>query len=454
VHDPIDLPAADPPRVSVIIPAGAAPGLLSACLGSLARHRPRAIPYETIVVRNGAALAANPLPEPSETGRAAEIEAYLAAMTGVRLVSAGVNLGVAGAGNAGRAVARGEYLVLLHDDAEIQAGWLEALVETADRHPEAGAVGGKVLHPDGSLQNAGMVLWRDATTSPPWAGEPPPLPSEFDRLRAVDYCGTSSLLVRAASWDAAGGLDERFFPAYYVDVDLCMALRRLGQIVLYEPRSRIRHHRGGSADRRFREFVTRRNRERFRVKWREDLEDYEPAAPSSPAAVERALARAEERAAGLLRPGGGGPAAAVAAATPTAVGGAPGKRLKADPAPVAAAVPAPVAEADPAPIGHSFHPAEPSADPVVRDRRHMELDVALQRAYAADLAAALDVALAERVRCEQVLAGERCRAAALEQAAAEFPELRARSVTLAAIERGRWWHLYLRLLPLLRRLRR
>src|SRR5262249_11859966 len=156
------------------------------------------------------------------------------------------NLGLAGAGNRGRALAKGELLVLLHDDAEVEPGWLEALVEAADRHPEAGAIGGKVLFPDGRLQSAGMILWRDATTSPPWTKGTTPDPAAFDRPRAVDYCGTCSLLVRAAVWDAAGGLDERLFPVYFVDVDLAMAIRRMGRVVLYEPRSVIRHHQGAS----------------------------------------------------------------------------------------------------------------------------------------------------------------------------------------------------------------
>ena len=80
-----------------------------------------------------------------------------------------------------------------------------------------------------------MILWRDATTSPPWIGDAPD-PDSFNQPRAVDYCGSSSLLVRAVAWDAVGGLDERIYPAYYVDVDLSMALRSRGWSVLYQPR--------------------------------------------------------------------------------------------------------------------------------------------------------------------------------------------------------------------------
>jgi GT2 family glycosyltransferase len=364
----LTLPAPTAPRVSILIPAAARPELLYACLRSLALHGPRRIPFETLVVLNAPSSAAEALLR--ET------------VGGVRIVASPVNLGLAGAGNRGRALARGEYLVVLHDDAEIEPGWLEALVAAAEAHPEAGAVGGKVLHPDGSLQNAGMILWRDATTAPPWVGPVPP-PSAFDQPRAVDYCGTSSLLVRADTWDAVGGLDERFFPAYYVDVDLAMAIRRRGQVVWYEPRSVIRHHRGASGELRFRLFVTQRNRRLFLEKWEGALAEHEPREEDSAAAIGRALARAEDGA----------------------------ERARRGPLPDAAA------------------PERPAFDPARQERLYLERNLALQRAYADHLTAALEAALVEGT------------------------ELRARAATLNAIERGRWWRLYLRLLPLFRFLR-
>jgi GT2 family glycosyltransferase len=283
--EPLVLPDADAPRVSILVPSAAKPGLLLACLRSLSRNAPRGIPFETIVVLNR-----------DDGERSSRVRS---AATGVRVIASRANLGLAGAGNRARREARGELLVLLHDDAEVEPGWLEALVETADRHPEAGAVGGKVLNPDGSLQNAGMILWRDATTSDAWTGPVPP-PDAFGRLRAVDYCGTSSLLVRAASWDAAGGLEERFYPAYYVDVGLAMAIRRNGQVVLYQPASRIRHHRGASMETGFRHWVGARNRRLFLSLWEKELEEQEPFVAGSAEAIARALSRAE-RAAATIR---------------------------------------------------------------------------------------------------------------------------------------------------------
>jgi|GEM_PF-870951 len=258
---PIEIPCSATPRVSIIIPSAAKSTFLLACLRSLSRYAPLDIPFEMIVILNNATDA-----------DAADITADL---RGVTVLNTPVNLGLAGSGNVGYSIAKGELIILLHDDAEIEANWMEALVSSADRFNDAGAIGGKVLNPDGTLQNVGSILWNDANTAPPWIGAPPSA-AAFDQHRIVDYCGTSSLLVRRTTWERLGGLDEQFFPVYYVDVDLAMGIRSLGQYVLYEPGSRIRHHRGASTDVRMRDFIIARNRERFRSKWSGALTMHQP----------------------------------------------------------------------------------------------------------------------------------------------------------------------------------
>lgn len=271
----IQLPRSPTPRVSIIIPATSV-DLLHACLRSIARYGSSKIPYETIVVFNEAS--------DQDAARLRE------AVTGAHVVSSPFNLGLAGSGNRGRDLARGELLLLLHDDAEVEPGWMEALVQTADSHPEAGAIGGKVLDPDGRLQHAGMIIWRDAIVS--FVGNPT-APDAFGSVRAVDCCGSSSLLVRSVAWDVVGGLDERFHPVYYVDVDLAMALRAQGFVVLFQPGSRIRHHRGASSTRRFAEFLKNRNRVQFIEKWGAALYPHESRVGELSAATERAIARAD-----------------------------------------------------------------------------------------------------------------------------------------------------------------
>jgi GT2 family glycosyltransferase len=260
-----------PPRASVVVVSTTNARGLQRCLAALARLEDEPA-FETIIVLNGA----------DEPVREAATRAG-----GVKLVESMVNRGMAGGANLGRSTATGEFVVLLHDDAEPQPGWLGALVRCADEHPEAGAVGSRVLNPDGTLQVAGAVLWRDATTSSVRGGE-----GDHLERRAVDYAGSAALLVRAASWDAVGGMDEELYPAYYVDADLSTALRARGEAVYYEPAARVLHEHGASSGPRMRTFLTARNRERFQAKWGEMLARQVEAGD-----LARALARAEEEAA-------------------------------------------------------------------------------------------------------------------------------------------------------------
>jgi GT2 family glycosyltransferase len=191
-------------------------------------------------------------------------------VTGATVVESPVNRGVAGGYNLARSAAHGEMLVVLHDDAEVWPGWLEALVAAADERPDAGAVGSKALNADGTLQSAGARILPDGRTQPLGRGLPADAPACQQRA-AVDYSGSNSLLVRAATWDAVGGMDERFFPAYHVDVDLGTAIRARGQVVLYEPASVVTHHRwGATTDERFRVFAASLNLRRYVAKWQSE----------------------------------------------------------------------------------------------------------------------------------------------------------------------------------------
>jgi len=278
----IRLPRPARPLVSVLIPAFRNPELLARCLGSLAGLRRETTPFETVLVLNGAAPAV--------------VDLVSSAVSGATVVPSEVNRGIAGGFNLGAAHARGDYLLLAQDDVLADQGWIEGLLDALARYPEAGAAGSLTLDSEGRLQSAGAVLWRDGSTSPPWPGEPPD-PEGFTEPFPVDYCGTCSLMVRRSVWLAIGGADEAFFPAYYVDVDLCLAIRALGRTVLCAPGSRIRHRRGASTSLSFRWFLTGENRRRLLAKWPAALA--EQAERSEP--LEAALAEAERLAGARAR---------------------------------------------------------------------------------------------------------------------------------------------------------
>lgn len=277
-------------RASIVVVTTVNAAGLERCLRSIDRQTAGGVTFETIVVLNGADHDVREVAHGQHEG--------------VTVVESLVNRGFAGGCNLGRTLARGEFIVLFHDDAEAQEGWLPELVRCAEEHPEAGAVGSRVLHPDGRLQLAGAVLWRDATTT----SVGPDDPDGYLERRPVDYTGSSSLLVRAAKWDAVGGMDERYYPAYYADADLAMAIRSLGQTVLYEPRSRILHHKGASSSPRYQSFVSARNRELFRAKWALELERQPERSEGLAAAFERSRLEAERFRAARPTPPGTTPA--------------------------------------------------------------------------------------------------------------------------------------------------
>jgi GT2 family glycosyltransferase len=287
MSDPHDLPRSAEPRVSVLIPVRGGAGtiaLLDACLRQLVRCAGEA-PFETLVLLNEAS---------------AELTSWVArSVRGALILSSEVNLGIAGGLRLLRDHARGELLISLHQDAEVETGWLRALVATADARPDAGAVGSLVLEPDGvTAQSAGWILCADCATFPPWWGGATPTRAAFEGRSAfgVDYTPSSSLLVRAETWDASGGPDERLYPGYYVDVDLAMGIHSLDRSVLVEPRSVVRHHRGSATTQPFRSFVAARNRAIFQAKWTHLLERFVPRHEIDEDPV-GGIARAVERAA-------------------------------------------------------------------------------------------------------------------------------------------------------------
>jgi GT2 family glycosyltransferase len=252
----IALPAPERPRASVVVVAWRNAPLLERCLAALARQTQTAVAFETVVVLNGALEAV--------------VELVRDRVTGARVVESRVNLGFGGGANRAAASTSTEYLVFLNDDTEVSDGWLEPLVETADIHADAGAVGSRTLNPHGFLLEAGAVLWRNGSVWHVGRGLPGAT-ARYRYLRRVDYSSGSSLLVRRATWETVGGFDRTYFPGYYEDVDLCLSIARMGQCVLYQPRSLVRHNESSSLDPRFKGFVAGRSRKRFCDKWQAEL---------------------------------------------------------------------------------------------------------------------------------------------------------------------------------------
>nr|MBP7686976.1 glycosyltransferase [Thermoflexales bacterium] len=125
----------------------------------------------------------------------------------VRLISQPINLGFAGGVNAGLRAARGDVGVLLNQDCLVKAGWLDALLDALDAHPEFGIAGCTLFNADGSLNHAGAQL------RTPIALGQHLLDRAGDEPRIVDYVTGAAMAIRRSTWDTIGFLDDGFYPA-------------------------------------------------------------------------------------------------------------------------------------------------------------------------------------------------------------------------------------------------
>jgi GT2 family glycosyltransferase len=208
-----------------------------------------------------------------------ETEDLLKNIENIKIIKNDENQGFIASCNRGAKSSRGKYILFLNNDTILTDNWLELLVE-AIKEDKAGAVGAKLIYPDGKLQEAGGIIWNDASGWNYGRGDDPQKP-EYNFARDVDYCSGAALLVRKDLFERYGGFDTRFKPAYYEDTDLCFNIRSQGYRVLYQPRSVVVHFEGEnsgkdatSSTKRYQEI----NKLKFFDKWRDvlDKEHYKP----------------------------------------------------------------------------------------------------------------------------------------------------------------------------------
>ncbi|MBT7880637.1 MAG: glycosyltransferase, partial [Gammaproteobacteria bacterium] len=140
---------------------------------------------------------------------------------------------------------RGEFIFLLNNDTTVHSGWLDQLVDTFSAYPDAGLVGSKLVYPDGTLQEAGGIVWKDASGWNYGRNGDPAAP-EFNYFKEVDYVSGAAIMFPRQLFLALGKFDENLAPAYYEDTDFAFAVRASGKKVYFQPASVITHYEGKS----------------------------------------------------------------------------------------------------------------------------------------------------------------------------------------------------------------
>jgi GT2 family glycosyltransferase len=205
---------------SIVIPVWNGNSVVSDCLDAILAHSGEQVP-QIICVDNA-----------SDDGSVALIADQY---PGVNLIRQSVNLGFAGGVNAGIDAAQGEVFVLLNQDCLVQPGWLVALIQALETHPEFGIAGCTILNTDGTVNHAGAMIRQ---------------PDAFgvhltevvcEQPRSVECVTGAAIAIRRETWNEVGRFDEGYFPAYYEDSDYCYRARRKGLEVALVPDARIIH---------------------------------------------------------------------------------------------------------------------------------------------------------------------------------------------------------------------
>ncbi len=221
--------APESPQVSIVLVLFNQAALTYACLRALLANTTMKV--ELVIVDN------------ASTDQTA---ALLARIDGAKIIRNEHNRHFLAAVNQAARLAIGETLLLLNNDAAIRAGSLEAAFADLAEGADIGAVGGMIILPNGTLQEAGSIIFSDGTCAGYGRGKSPTLP-EFHFMRDVDFCSGAFLLLRRSLFEALEGLDTAYAPAYYEETDFCMRLRALGYRIVYDPRIVIDHYEFASS---------------------------------------------------------------------------------------------------------------------------------------------------------------------------------------------------------------
>ena len=226
-----ELPSRNLPPVTIIIPTRNRVDLLKTCLkGVSATDYPE---VEVIIVDNDS-------DDP-------ETLAFLANLdpTHHRILRHGGPFNYSAINNRAVNEARGQLLCLLNNDIEVvEPGWLKIMASQAMRE-DVGAVGARLLYPDGRIQHAGVVLGMGNAAGHAHRFIQPYEEGYFHRHALPQFASAvtaACLVVARDRFLAVGGLDEQNFAVAFNDVDLCLRLNQKGWQALYEPRATLIHH--------------------------------------------------------------------------------------------------------------------------------------------------------------------------------------------------------------------
>lgn len=266
-------PVTGKPSVSIIIPNREERRMLEQCIHAIRTHTSYDN-YEIIVVENN-----------SSSKEILDLYRTLRDEEQVRVVrwkhsDGEPEFNFSAINNFGAGFAKGDYLVFMNNDVEVQEGWLEELLGICCR-PDVGAAGAKLLFPDGRIQSAGIVVGIGGIAGSLFTGMNASFSGYLHKaslLQDLSAVTAALMIVKRSAFEKAGGFDEDLAVAFN-DVDLCLKIQKEKLLVVYDPFAQAIHHESASrGDEYTKDKAVRYRQEaaRMKEKWPEYYEKGDP----------------------------------------------------------------------------------------------------------------------------------------------------------------------------------
>jgi GT2 family glycosyltransferase len=250
-------PVCQEPQVSIIIPVYNQWDYTYGCIQSIIENS-KNVNYEIIVA------------DDVSTDETQNIKDFI---KNIVVLRNGENLKFVKNNNNAAKHAKGKYLLFLNNDTLVHDNWLKPMTDVFENFDNVGIVGSKLIYPDGRLQEAGGIIWDDASGWNYGRLDDPEKP-EYNFVRECDYVSGASLMIKKELWNQLNGFDEHFSPAYYEDTDIAFRARKTGYKVMYQPLSVITHFEGISNGKDVSEGLKKYqvdNADKFYKRWNETL---------------------------------------------------------------------------------------------------------------------------------------------------------------------------------------
>lgn len=259
----LEFPVCEKPLVSILLLTFNKAEYTLQCLETIKANTN--VPYEIIIVDN------------SSTDFT---PALLERIKNAKIIMNKENMGFLRGCNQGALHTKGNYILFLNNDTQLLPQTISKLISTIESDKKIGCVGGKLIYPDGKLQEAGYIIWKDGTTFAYGRGDDPFKP-DYCHPRDIYYCSGALLLTPRELFFELGKFDELFAPAYYEDADYCMKVHEKGYRVVYQPDSVLIHYEHGSSNLSQAAKKVARNKEKFSKKWSFALSSFYPPSPEN-----------------------------------------------------------------------------------------------------------------------------------------------------------------------------